>query len=152
MTKTVITFPLISACLLFAILGDRSACGRRGEAVNKTPVANNDKLAAGVWGGEHIRAEVTEGGAQIEFDCAHGAIEQAIVLNSKGGFDVPGKFAPQHGGPVRDDEESKAISVHYVGTIRGSELSLTITNAGTKESIGEYTLTHGSEGRVMKCR
>src|SRR5258706_1322261 len=152
MSKTVIMFPLISACLLFTIPGDRSACGTKGGAVNKTPFENNDKLATGVWGGDHIRAEVTEGGAQIEFDCAHGAIEQAIVLNGKGGFDVPGKYAPQHGGPVRDDEESKAMSVHYVGTMRGSELSLTITNADTKESIGEYTLTQGNEGRVMKCR
>ena len=152
MTKTIIMFPVISACLLFTILGDRGACGTKGGAINKNPVQNNDKLATGVWGGDHIRAEVTESGAQIEFDCAHGAIDQAIVLNSKGGFDVPGKYAPQHGGPVRDDEESKAISVHYVGAIRGSELSLTITNAETKGSIGDYILTHGNEGRVMKCR
>jgi hypothetical protein len=152
MTKIIIMLPLISACLLFTILGDRSACGTKGVAVNKTSIENNDKLAPGVWGGNHIRAEVTAAGAQIEFDCAHGAIEQAIVLNSKGGFDVPGKYAPEHGGPVRDNEESKGISVRYVGTIRGSELSLTITNADTKESLGEYTLTHGSDGRIMKCR
>jgi hypothetical protein len=152
MTKTIIMFPLISACLLFTILGDRSACGTKGGAVNKTPVANNDKLATGVWGGAHIRAEVTDGGAQIEFDCAHGAIEQAIALNGMGGFDVPGKFAPQHGGPVRDNEESKGISVHYVGSVKDSELTLTIINTGTKETIGDFTLTHGSDGRVMKCR
>jgi len=152
MTKTIMMLPLISACLLFTILGDPGACGTKGGAVNKMPVANNDKLATGVWGGDHIRAEVTERGAQIEFDCAHGAIDQTIVLNSKGGFDFPGKFTPEHGGPVRDDEENKGISVHYIGTIRGSELSLTITNADTKESIGDYTLTHGSDGRVMKCR
>ena len=152
MTKTIIMFPLISVCLLFTIMCDRRACGTKGGAINKTPVENNDKLATGVWGGDHIRAEVTESGAQIEFDCAHGAIDQTIVLNSKGGFDVAGKFTPQHGGPVRDDEENKGISVHYVGTIRGSELSLTITNADTKESIGDYILTHGNEGRVMKCR
>src|SRR5258708_3054678 len=126
MSKTVIMFPLISASLLFTILGDRGACGTKGGAVNKTPAEKNDKLATGVWGGDHIRADVTAGGAQIEFDCAQGAIEQAIVLNSKGDFDVPGKYAPEHGGPVRRDEESKAISVHYVGTMRGSELSLTI--------------------------
>lgn len=152
MTKTILMFPLISACLLFTILGDRGACGTKGGAINKTPAENNDKLATGVWGGDHIRAEVTESGAQIEFDCAHGAIDQAIVLNSKGGFDVPGKFTPQHGGPVRDDEENKGISVHYIGTMRGSELSLTITNADTKESLGDYILTNGNEGRVMKCR
>src|SRR5258706_15995712 len=115
MSKTVIMFPLISACLLFTIPGDRSACGTKGGAVNKTPVANNDKLATGVWGGDHIRAEVTEGGAQIEFDCAHGTIEQPIVLKSKDGFDVHGKYPPQHCGPARDEEERNQKSVHHAG-------------------------------------
>lgn len=152
MSKAVVIFPLIGACLLFTILGGRGACGTRGGAIGKTPAETNDKLATGVWGGEHIRAEVTDRGAEIEFDCAHGAIEEAIALNSNGGFDVPGKYAPEHGGPVRDNEESKGISVHYVGTVRDSELTLTITNTETKESIGDYILTHGREGRVMKCR
>jgi len=145
-------FSLIGACLLFTILGDRSACGSRGDAISKNPVERNDRLPAGIWGGDHIRAEVTDGGAEIEFDCAHGVIAEAIALNSKGGFDVPGKYAPEHGGPVRDDETSKAISVRYVGAMRDSKLSLTIINGDTKETIGTFTLTHGNDGRVMKCR
>ena len=152
MGKSVVMFPLIGACLLFTMLGDRSACGTRRGAVNKTPVERNDKLATGIWGGDHIRAEVTDRGAEIEFDCAHGAIEEAIALNSKGGFDVPGKYAPEHGGPVRNNEASKEISVRYVGSVRDSEIGLTIINTDTKETIGAFTLTHGNDGRVMKCR
>jgi hypothetical protein len=149
MTKTLI--PMIGACLLFTILGDRSACGTKGGSVNKIPVEKNDKLPTGVWGGDHIRAEVTDKGAEIEFDCAHGSIEEAIVPDAKGGFDVSGKFAPQHGGPVRNDEDSKGISVRYVGRVQASELTLTIINTDTKATIGEFTLTHGNEGRIRKC-
>src|SRR5260370_252760 len=152
MGKSIVMFPLIGACLMFTMLGDRSACGTRGGAVNKTPVERNDKLATGIWGGDHIRAEVTDRGAEIEFDCAHGAIEETIALNSKGGFDVPGKYAPEHGGPVRNDEASKGISVRYAGSLRDSEISLTIINTDTKETIGHFTLTRGNDGRVMKCR
>ena len=152
MSKALVMFPLIGACLLFTILGGRGACGTRGGAISKPPVEGTDKLATGTWGGEHIRAEVTERGAEIEFDCAHGVIAEAIVLNGKGGFDVSGKYTPEHGGPVRRDEASTAISVRYIGTIRDSELSLAIINTDTKKPIGDYTLTHGSEGRVMKCR
>jgi hypothetical protein len=152
MSKAVVIFSLIGACLLFTILGDRSACGTSGGSNSKTPVERNDKLPTGIWGGDHIRAEVTDRGAEIEFDCAHGVIAEAIVLNSKGGFDVPGKYAPEHGGPVRDDETSKEISVRYVGSVRDAEISLTIINSETKESIGAFTLTHGNDGRVMKCR
>jgi hypothetical protein len=151
MTKALM-FPLISGCLLFTILGDRGACGTKGGAVNKAPVENHDKLPTGVWGGDHIRAEVTDKGAEIEFDCAHGTIAEALVPDGKGGFDVSGKFAPQHGGPVRNNEDSKGISVRYVGRVQDSELTLTIINTDTKETIGEFTLTHGNEGRIRKCR
>ena len=152
MSKAVVMFSLIGACLLFTILGDRSACATRGGSSSRTSVDRNDRLATGVWGGDHIRAEVTDRGAEIEFDCAHGVIAEAIALNTKGGFDVPGKYAPEHGGPVRDNETSKGISVRYVGSLRDSEISLAIINADTKETIGTFTLTHGNDGRVMKCR
>ena len=151
MTKAVVMFPLLGACLLFMMLGERGACGTKGGAINKTPVERDDKLATGIWGGEHIHAEVTDKGAEIEFDCAHGTIEEAIVLNGKGGFEVSGKFVPQHGGPVRKDEVSKGISVRYIGRVQDSELTLTIVNTDTKETIGDFTLKHGSEGRLRKC-
>src|SRR5258708_22943844 len=129
MSKSVVMFPLIGACLLFTMLGGRGACGTHEGAVNKTPVERNDKLPTGIWGGDHIRAEVTDRGTEIEFDCAHGAIEGVIALNSKGGFDVLGKYAPEHGGPVRDDETSKGISVRYIGTVRDSGISRAIIKA-----------------------
>jgi hypothetical protein len=38
----------------------------------------------GAWGGEHIRMEVTDSGADIEFDCARGSISQRLELDDKG--------------------------------------------------------------------
>src|SRR6266550_6332883 len=134
MSKIVLTFASIGICLL-AILGDSGSCRTKEAAVNKAPVERNDKLANGVWGGQHIRAEVTDSGANIEFDCAHGAIDQPIVLDGKGSFDVKGKFTPEHGGPTRRDEESNDRLVRYVGQVKGQTLTLTITDAGTKETI-----------------
>ncbi len=151
MSKIVLTFASIGICLL-AILGDSGSCRTKEAAVNKAPVERNDKLATGVWGGQHIRAEVTDRGADIEFDCAHGAIDQPIVLDGKGSFDVKGKFNTEHPGPVRKDEESNDRLARYVGHVKDQELTLTITDAGTKETIGSFTLTHGSDGRIMKCR
>jgi hypothetical protein len=151
MSKIVLTFASIGICLL-AILGDSSSCRTKQGAVNKAPMANNDKLANGVWGGQHIRAEVTDSGADIEFDCAHGTIDQPIVLDGKGSFDVKGKFNTEHPGPVRKDEESNDRLARYVGHVKDQELTLTITDAGTKETIGSFTLTHGSDGRIRKCR
>ena len=152
MSKIVLTFASIGICLI-AILGDSDSCRSKEVAVNNAPVEMNyKKLATGVWGGQHIRAEVTNSGAVIEFDCAHGAIDQPIVLNGKGNFDVKGKFTPEHGGPTRRNEARNDRLVRYVGQVKDQTLTLTITDAGTKETIDSFTLTHGSDGRIMKCR
>src|SRR6266550_7230588 len=135
MSKLLLMFSLIGVCLGFTMLGDSRSCRPKQGAAVKPPVERNDKLANGVWGGQHIRAEVTDSGANIEFDCAHGAIDQPIVLDGKGSFDVKGKFTPEHGGPTRRDEESNDRLVRYVGQVKGQTLTLTITDAGTKETI-----------------
>jgi hypothetical protein len=117
----------------------------------KAPI-KTDKLPAGVWGGQHVRAEVNDAGAALEFDCARGSIAQAIMLDGNGKFDVAGKFATEHAGPVQRDEESNDRPVRYSGSLKDQEMTLTITDTNTKEVIGTFTLKHGSEGRLMKCR
>jgi hypothetical protein len=59
MSKVVVMFPLISACFLFTILAAVGSCGTKGGVVNNTPMQRKEKLANGVWGGQHIHAEVT---------------------------------------------------------------------------------------------
>jgi hypothetical protein len=152
MSKIVLLFSLASVCLGIAMLGDAGSCRQKQGAAMKPPAERNDKLANGVWGGQHIRAEVTDSGANLEFDCAHGTIDQPIVMDGKGSFDVKGKFTTERGGPTRRDEESNDRLVRYIGHLNDQALSLTIIDAGTKEKIDRFTLTHGSDGRIMKCR
>src|SRR6266850_1056540 len=151
MSKMLLTLTSIAVCLL-AILGDGGSCHTKKGTVNKAPVEINDRLANGVWGGQHIRAEVTDSGTDIEFDCAHGTIDQPIVLDAKGSFDVKGKFTPERGGPIRRDEKSNDRLVRYVGQVKDQAMTLTIRDAGTKETIDSFSLTHGSDGRIRKCR
>jgi len=149
---------LITVCLIGSVIAQGGSCrashagsgSSKTNAEMKTPT-RNDKLPAGVWGGEHVQAEVTERGAEFEFDCAHGAITQTIVLDGSGKFDLPGKFAAEHPGPTRD-EESTNRSVRYSGSVQDVELTLTVTDTTTKEVLGTFTLRHGSEGRIRKCR
>src|ERR1700716_3009485 len=53
-------------------------------------------VASGTWGGEHIVLEVSEKGADVELDCAHGEVTQHITLGKHGDFDVAGTFTPEH--------------------------------------------------------
>ena len=145
-------FPSLGVCLLFTCLGEGGSCRNKEATVSKTPVESKHRLAKGLWGGQHIRLEVTDSGATIEFDCANSTIDGPIVLDREGKFDVRGKYMPEHGGPIRRDEVSNSYSVRYVGHASDKELTLTITIPDKKETIGNFTLTHGGEGRVMKCR
>ena len=145
-------FPSLAVCVLFTFVGEGGSCRNKEAAVSKAPVESNNRLAKGVWGGQHIRLEVTDSGANIEFDCANSTIDGPIMLDRQGKFDVRGKYTPEHGGPIRRDEESNSYSVRYAGHASDKELTLTITIPDKKETIGTYNLTHGSEGRLMKCR
>src|SRR5215510_16496539 len=96
--------------LIGIVIAQGGSCGARSKSSvanseTRTMAANN-KVPTGVWGGQHIHAQITENGADLEFDCAHGSIPQAITLDSQGRFDVAGKFAAERPGPTRSEDEN----------------------------------------------
>lgn len=159
MSKINLILFFVAVSLAFTTLEQSGSCHNREENMSKapseksaTPIEKSDGLAAGVWGGEHIRLEVTGGGAQVTYDCAHSTIDQPIVPDGDGNFKVEGKFTREHGGPVRRDEEIKSRPARYTGRVRDKVMTLTVTLTDTDEAAGTFTLTQGSEGRIMKCR
>ncbi len=112
--------------------------------------ANHKAVKKGAWGGDHIAIEVSEKGAEVEFDCAHGQVTQPIKLDKHGRFKVSGTFTAEHGGPVRRDEAPESSPVSYSGHVKGDTMSLTITRGD--EKLGDYRLTRGGNPRLMKCR
>ena len=137
--KSLITFLfLVSVAFLFS-----------GHADGKV---RTKRLPVGLWGGEHIRLEITARGATVEYDCAHGKIDQRIVLDRRGRFDVSGLQVSEHGGPVREDEESGGYPVRFAGQVNDKTMKLTVRNSVTKELVGTFTLVYGAESRLMKCK
>jgi hypothetical protein len=109
-----------------------------------------DALLPGVWGGEHIRFDVNEGGARIELDCAHASVEGKVYVDGSGRFSAAATYQRERGGPAREEEEARGERVMLSGRVGGSLMSLTITRGKTR--LGTYTLTRDREGRVFKCR
>ena len=144
-------FSLLIISLSFSFISQAGSCRNAPDDANADPAGRKTKLAKGVWGGQHIRMEVTDNGAQIEYDCANSTLDEPIVLDRSGKFHVKGKYIAEHGGPVRNDEVSKGSPVRYVGTLKGNGLTLIITNTDTGKTVGSFNLTRGNEGRVMKC-
>ena len=112
-----------------------------------------DSLMPGVWGGERARFEVTEGGASVEFDCAHATVRGRIVVDRAGRFSVSGTYFEEHGGPVRPEESrGGGYPVRISGRVGGSLLKLTVTRAGTRKVIGTFALARDREAELVKCR
>jgi hypothetical protein len=106
----------------------------------------------GTWGGEHIGLEVSDDGGRVEYDCAHGTIDQKIVTDARGGFELRGTHVREHGGPVRKDEPEDSHPAVYKGQLKGDTMTLTVTESDTGESVGTFTLTLSRQPRIMKCR
>jgi hypothetical protein len=157
MTKTAMFISALAFGLALAGLGQVAACGARGDAgkvsaKKSSNGANVERLAKGMWGGDHIRFEVTDAGASIEHDCAHASIEQPVALDSEGRFDSKATYVVERGGPIRRDQPPPTRPARYKGQVSGDTLTLNVTLTDTNEDAGSFTLTRGSEGRIMKCR
>jgi hypothetical protein len=108
-------------------------------------------LPTGIWGGQSISMNVTSGGAIIEYDCAHGTIDHAIVLDAAGRFEATGTHVFEKGGPVREGEPEDKHPARYSGVVTGNTMVLTVTITDQNRVIGTFKLTYGTPGRVVRC-
>jgi len=145
-----------------------SSCRRAAPTNTSTPNANNNlnnnknmnnasnaatqDMPAGTWGGNHISIVVGAGGAKVEYDCAHGSISPPLALDDRGRFDLRGTYTPETPGPTRIGKASEGRPVKYEGRIEGKQMTLKVTPIDNSEPLGEFTLTHGSVGRIRKCQ
>ena len=104
-----------------------------------------------IWGGDHVRMEVTRSGAELEFDCATGTIAEAIP-ETEGTFSLKGTFTPERGGPTHDGNTSRTVDANYSGTIKNDTMTLRVVMGGKDREAAKYVLVKGHEGRLMKCR
>lgn len=109
------------------------------------------RLPVGSWGGQGIRLETSDSGASIEYDCAHGSIDQPISVDETGRFDVKGLHSRERGGPVREGDQAKGEPVRYVGQTDGDTMTLTVRFVNRDETIGTLTLVRGKPGRIRRC-
>lgn len=108
------------------------------------------RLATGVWGGQHINIEVGEKSATIEYDCANGSIDGPLVVDGNGKFSWRGTHRMERGGPIRADEKPKEYPATYTGSVSGNTMTLTLKISGMDEET--FTLEKGKPGDLFKCK
>ena len=109
------------------------------------------KVPNGVWGGDHAGLTVSDTSAAIEFDCAHGTLDEPPAVDRNGSFEVSGIFVREHGGPIRVDEVPDEQPARYAGTTNGRTMSLTVTLTTSSQPLGPFALALGQPGRLVKC-
>ena len=113
--------------------------------------ADQPIVAPGSWGGDHIRVDVTPAGAMIEYDCAHGTMDEPLSLDRSGRLSAAGTHTFEHGGPIRVDEPPNRHPARYDGRLVADRLQLTVTVTDTRQVIGDFTATFGAASRLLKC-
>ncbi len=125
-----------------------SLIGSTAVTLNQKPV----HVDAGTWGGDHMRLDVRENDADVQYDCGHGEIAGPLTLSKDRRFDVRGTFVREGHGPIRVDRPPVSRPARYEGQIKGKILTLRVTLTDTSQGIGTFTLTRGHEGRLWKCK
>ena len=103
----------------------------------------------GAWGAPHIRVQVENGSATIEYDCAHGTITGPLKLDSKGRFSLLGRFVGE-GGPTRLGDQGRPA--RFTGWTDGKKMTLTVALVDNNQTLNTYTLTRGESGKLWKCK
>ncbi|MCU1263687.1 MAG: hypothetical protein JWM21_5 [Acidobacteria bacterium] len=136
--------PALAVCLILLSGAAYSVIGGKPRKMQTIPT--------GTWGGTSIRLEIDGSTATIEYDCANGTITGPLRLDRNGKFSLQGTHVREHGGPIRMNEERKGEPARFSGWTDGKKMTLTVTLANSNQDVGTFTLVHGQEGRIRKCR
>ncbi len=88
----------------------------------------------------------------MEFDSAHGTIADPLKTDSECRFALNGTYVREGPGPIRLNVPRVSQPARYSGTIKGDEMSLSVSLSNTSQEMGTFTPTRGSQGVIRKCR
>ena len=103
----------------------------------------------GVWGGDQAGLTISRDGGSVQIFCAFGAIDQPVVADASGRFNVAGTFTPMSGAaPIGGLPRYPAS---YSGTTDGHTMTLNITVPNLRLNAGPFTLVHGVPSSLTPC-
>lgn len=143
---------IFAVFLVLMIALPANSCGkeRMNDKVKPKGALGDRRVPEGKWGGQHVRLEVSASGAEFEFDCAHGRMTGPLTLQN-GRFATTGTFVRERG-PVRLDDPDEGQRVYFKGEVQGSRMTLIFSLTEDFSEAETFTLTHGAEARLFKCK
>ena len=130
--------------ILFALAAQAiSACTTTGA------LSSGGVPLTGQWGGPHVGLMLTGSGGTIAYDCAHGALNAAVVPDDGGHFDVSGVHIREHGGPVRIGESADSVPARYTGQVNRDRMNFRVF-AGA-DTLGPFDVQRGATPQLVRC-
>ena len=143
----------VALVLIIASIG--LACAgqmKDSRPAQSSPAGPAKAVPNGVWGGEQIRMDVNDSGADIEFGCARGTISQRLVLDAQGRFKLQGTYKAETPAPAAEGGGStgSGVTATYTGVLNGSSLRLEVSIEG-QDMPRTFDLIQGDQGHLAKC-
>ena len=113
--------------------------------------SNSQVIQPGTWGGEHIGMIVTDSSTTLDYDCAHGTIDEPIKTDEDGIFEAAGVHVFEKGGPIRLGEIPDKHPALYSGSIKGKEMTLIVRLTDSDVVIDTFSLGLELEPIIYKC-
>ncbi len=140
---------IVSLCIAslgFVAYGDSSSGYNNSDGIG-------EPVRVGAWGGAHIAMEVSASGVFLEFDCAHGRIDEPLQTDTDGRFEVRGVLMFEAGGPVASDQPPpKPHPALYRGRVDGEQMTLTVMlDAWGTKPFGTFQLRFNYRPELEKC-
>jgi len=103
----------------------------------------------GNWGTNKMTISISLKRIKINYECAHGEINEPLVLDKNGTFNVVGTHIQESGKDLGKGEVSEPV--RYQGEFKNNELKISVTNVNTGELIISTTLQKNPNKHVLKC-
>ena len=103
------------------------------------------------FGGEGVLLTIRDAGADLEWDCAVGRIEETFETATDGSFDLDGTHTPGTGGPIREDDPPRTEPARYTGELSGSRMTLSVELPESDVTLGPYELRYREEALLRRC-
>jgi len=140
-----------------AILAASASFGGEGSGAgvphHPDPIPGGVFSMEGRWAGDHISLNLTFAGGTLEYDCAHGTVDESLRLDADGVFDLKGFHVRDHGGPIKPGEIEDRHPARYLGhyDVVSGELTLLVILTDTHQRVGTYHLKFGATPNLTKC-
>lgn len=108
-------------------------------------VGTENGVLTGVWGGRGVELATDRDGAILKRECGGGRIDQPIVVDAWGWFDVAGKEF------FIDHDTSAERVVRYTGRVADDKLALYVWRLDSALTVGPMQLELGRRPTVAPC-